>query len=163
MRTIAGMKLLNPAVHGLLDYVLAAAFLLLPAVLGFSPGAATVSHIIGIAYAGVSLLTKYPLGLLKLIPFPVHGVLESIMAGAWIVLPWMLGFQDDSVARTFFMIAGVGLLLVAALTDYKASGAHTAFRGRERRNSMLDRRQRYLAVTRERRMGPSDRRVYSAA
>jgi hypothetical protein len=157
------MKLLNPLAHGVLDYALAAAFLVLPGVLGFSPEAASISRIIGISYLGVSLLTKYPLGALKLIPFPVHGVLESLMAASWIVLPWLAGFQDDSAGRTFFMIAGVGLLLVAALTDYKASGAHTAFRGAERRNAMLDRRQRYLAVSRERRMGPSDRRIYSAA
>lgn len=157
------MKLLNPLVHGLLDYALAAAFLILPGVLDFSDNAASLSRIIGVSYAGVSLLTKYPLGVLKLIPFPVHGVLESLMAASWIVLPWLAGFQDDSAGRTFFMIAGVGLLLVAAVTDYKASGAHTAFRGRERRNAILDRRERYVAVSRERRMGPSDRRVYSAA
>ena len=157
------MKLLNPAVHGLLDYALALAFLLLPPVLVFSPEAAAVSRIIGVAYLGVSLLTKYPLGLLKLIPFPVHGVIESMMAAAWIVLPWVLGFQDDSAGRIFFMLAGIGLLLVAAVTDYQASGAHTAFRGQERRSRMIDRRQRYIDAGRERRAGASDRRVYSAA
>ena len=157
------MKLLNPAVHGLLDYALALAFLLLPPVLVFSPEAAAVSRIIGVAYLGVSLLTKYPLGLLKLIPFPVHGVIESMMAAAWIVLPWVLGFQDDSAGRTFFMLAGIGLLLVAAVTDYQASGAHTAFRGQERRSRMMDRRQRHFDVGPERRIGASDRRVYSAA
>ena len=157
------MKLLNPLVHGLLDYALAAAFLILPGLLDFSDNAASISRIIGVSYVGVSLLTKYPLGALKLIPFPVHGVLESLMAASWIVLPWLADFPDDTAGRTFFMLAGVGLLLVAAVTDYKASGAHTAFRGRERRNAMLDRRERYVAVARERRTGPSDRRVYSAA
>jgi hypothetical protein len=157
------MKLLNPLVHGLLDYALAAAFLVLPGLLGFSRDAASLSHIIGVVYLGVSLFTKYPLGVLKLIPFPVHGVLESIMAAAWIVMPWVLGFQEDSAARTFYMIAGIALLLVAAVTDYKASGAHTAFGDAERRSALIDRRRRYLAVSHERRSGPSDRRVYSAA
>ena len=157
------MKPINPLLHGVLDYGLIAAFLLLPGVLDFSQEAASISRIIGVAYLGASLLTKYPLGALKLIPFPVHGILESIMAASWIVLPWVLGFQDDSAARTFFMVAGVGLLLVAALTNYRASGAHTRYRGRERRHTMIDRRERYLTVTRERRMGPSDRRIYSPA
>lgn len=157
------MKPINPLLHGVLDYALAVAFLILPGVLGFSPEAASISRVIGVVYIGASLLTRYPLGALELIPFPVHGVLESIMAASWIVLPWVLGFQDDSAARTFFMLAGIGLLLVAALTNYRASGAHTRYRGGERRRAMLDRRERYLAVARERRMGPSDRRVYSAA
>jgi hypothetical protein len=157
------MKPINPLVHGILDYGLIAAFLVLPGVLGFSQEAASISRIIGVVYLGAALLTKYPLGALKLIPFPVHGVVESIMAASWIVLPWVLGFQDDTAARTFFMVAGIGLLLVAALTNYRASGAHTRYRGRERRQTMLDRRERYVSVARERRMGPSDRRVYAAA
>jgi hypothetical protein len=157
------MKPINPLLHGILDYGLIAAFLLLPGALGFSQEAASMARIVGVVYLGAALLTKYPLGVLKLIPFPVHGILESIMAASWILLPWVLGFQDDSAGRTFFMVAGIGLLLVAALTNYKASGAHSRYRGRERRQAMLDRRERYLNVTRERRMGPSDRRIYSPA
>jgi len=157
------MKPINPLLHGILDYGLIAAFLILPGVLGFSQEAASMARIVGVVYLGAALLTKYPLGVLKLIPFPVHGILESIMAASWIVLPWVLGFQDDSAGRTFFMVAGIGLLLVAALTNYKASGAHTRYGGRERRRAMIDRRARYLNVTRERRMGPSDRRIYSPA
>lgn len=157
------MKILNPLAHGLFDYALAAAFLVLPGLLGFSPAAASLSHVIGVAYLGVSLLTRYPLGVLRLIPFPVHGVLESIMAAAWVVMPWVAGFENDSAARTFYMIAGVALLLVAAVTDYKASGAHTAFGDGERRGALIDRRQQRRAVRHERRSGPSDRRVYGAA
>lgn len=116
-------KTLDPKTHGVLDYCLAAAFLLAPAIFGFSDVAATVSYVIGVLYVGTSLLTRYPLGAVKLIPFPVHGVLESVMAAAWIILPWALGFAGDAAARNFFVVAGVGLLVVALLTDYKATQA----------------------------------------
>ena len=110
-------KALNPKVHGILDYGLALLFLLAPSLFGFSETAATVSYIIGVVYIGTSLLTRYPLGAIKVIPFPTHGILESIMAFAWILFPWVLGFASDVAARNFFVVAG------AALTDY--TGAYT--------------------------------------
>ena len=116
-------KILKPQIHGVLDYALALFFFLAPGLFNFSDVAATLSYVIGAAYIGVSLLTKYPLGLFKLIPFPTHGVLETIMAVSWIALPWLVGFAGDVPARNFFVIAGVGLLAVVAVTDYRSSRA----------------------------------------
>ena len=151
-------KVLSPTTHGVLDYLLAIAFLAAPAFFGFdSENAATLSRVIGVAYLAVSFITRYPLGALTWIPFPVHGALEAIMAAAWIVMPWLFGFADDVMARNFFIVAGVGLLLVVALTDYKA--AERGYTGHERR-SMGERRKRALAVPHDRRIG-YDRRTYA--
>lgn len=156
------VKVLSPLLHGILDYALALAFLLLPGVLDFSPTAANLSYMIGAIYLAASLLTRYPLGVIKAIPFPIHGVIESIMAAAWIVFPWLFGFADDTAARSFFMVAGIGLLLVAALTDYQETGKKlAAYRGAERRHRMTDRRVRSLSVVAERRMSLGDRRGYA--
>jgi hypothetical protein len=156
------LKVLNPTLHGALDYGLALAFIFLPGVLGFGNFAANLSQIIGVAYLGTSLVTRYPLGALKLIPFPLHGVIESIMAAAWIALPWVLGFADDAPARNFFVVAGIGLLAVAALTDYRSTRRVT-YSGTERRHRLIDRRQRALAVRMDRRAGERDRRAFSGA
>lgn len=152
------IKVLNPTVHGVLDYVLALAFLLLPGVLDFSDTAAGLSYIVGVLVLGVSLLTSYPLGALKLIPFPVHGALEAITAAAWLVFPWLFGFAGAAAARNFFVIAGAGLLLAAALTDYRATGTRAAFSGKERRHRMIDRRRRSMPVACDRRVDIADRR-----
>lgn len=150
------MKVLNPTTHAVLDYGLAILFLLAPALFGFSGVAASVSYAVGVVYLAVSLLTQYPLGLFKLIPFPVHGVLESISAAAWIVIPWLFGFAEIPAARNFFILAGIGLLIVAALTNYRA--AQPAAARQERRHATAERRQRPLAVARDRRMAIADRR-----
>ena len=115
------MKILTPTIHGVLDYGLALLFLLLPGVLDFPPPAAAASYVIGVVYIVASLVTRYPLGLLKLLPFPVHGVIETIMALAWIALPWLMGFAEHAASRNFFVIAGVALLGVVALTNYRAA------------------------------------------
>jgi hypothetical protein len=42
------------------------------------------------------------------------------MAASWIAMPWLFGFASHDAARNFFIAAGVGLLVVAALTDYRS-------------------------------------------
>ena len=154
-------KILNPTIHGALDYALALTFLFIPGVLGFPHTAAVLSQIVGVIYIGASLLTRYPLGALRLIPFPVHGVIESIMAVTWILMPWIFGFANHAPARTFFLLAGVGLLAVVSLTDYQAAAAGRARRDQERRHGLFDRRERLLAVATERRRQQFDRRSYA--
>ena len=149
-------KVLNPTVHGVLDYALALAFLLAPGLVDFSDTAANLSYVIGIVYLGASLLTRYPLGAIHMIPFPTHGVIESIMAASWIVMPWLFGFAGDEEVAC----RGVGLLVVAALTDYRATGV-PSYAGGERRSNLIDRRQRALAVAVDRRIGGFDRREYA--
>jgi|SRR4051812_14659787 hypothetical protein len=136
------MKMINPLVHGVLDYALAILFLLLPGLLGFGATPSAVSHAIGGVYIIAALVTRYPLGLVKVLPFPVHGVLESLMAASWIYMPWFFGFSDDAPARNFFITAGIGLLLVAMVTKY---------RGGERRTGGEERRMSQTAVEHDRR------------
>ncbi|MGQ0653533.1 MAG: SPW repeat domain-containing protein [Betaproteobacteria bacterium] len=158
------MKILSPYVHGILDYALGAVFLLAPSLFGMESTAAGLAHAIGIALVVVSLITRYPLGLFKLIPFPVHGVLESLMALAWIAAPWLFGFSADAAGRNFFIVAGVGLLAVAAMTDYQGvMTTRSAWTGPNRRIAVSERRHLSLAMLDERRRNPDRRRAAYAA
>ena len=150
------MKVLKPLWHAVLDYGLAILFLLAPALFGFeSDGARSLSHAIGATYIAASLLTRYPLGIIKLIPFPVHGILETVAALAWIALPFIAGFTDDRAARNFFVLAGVALILVVSLTDYRI----TAQADNDRRVGKKDRRLRGRHVAVDRRLALVERRA----
>lgn len=152
------MHRLDATLHGALDYGLALAFLLAPGLLGFPNDAANASQLIGLAYLGLSVATRYPLGAFKLVPFPAHGVIESAMALAWLGIPWIAGFDEHAPARIFFVAAGIGLLAVVAMTDYRASARRVFLRG-ERRMRGIDRRARSLEVRFDRRL--NDRRAWS--
>jgi hypothetical protein len=115
------MKILEPKVHGVLDYLYAGMFLLAPTLFGFSPLASTLCYIIGASHALVSLATQYPLGVVKVIPFPIHGILEAVASVGILLLPWVAGFTEDVAARNFCVAAGIALFGVWAVTDYQGS------------------------------------------
>lgn len=117
------MKLLPPRIHGIFDYVTAATFAGAPVL--FTLGHSTVPIVACYVMAGtlfvVSLLTRYPLGVAKIIPFPVHGAIEVVSAVGLVALPWLTGFADQPGARTFFVAAGLMIFTLWLLTDYRAA------------------------------------------
>lgn len=116
------MKFLSPRIHGVLDYLLGALFLVAPFWLGFTSQLAQVlCFVFGGALLLVSLLTRYPLGVLRIVPFTVHGGIEFIAALALIASPWLAGFEGVVPARNFFVGTGVALFAVWLTTDYKAA------------------------------------------
>jgi hypothetical protein len=115
------MHLLKPRPHGVIDY---AAILMIaggPHLFGFSGIPATLCYAIAGLYFGLVLLTAYPLGLLKVIPFTVHGAIELVLAPLLAAMPWLAGFADVRPARVFFLIIAAALAVVWFVTDYKAA------------------------------------------
>lgn len=142
------MKPIDARTHGVLDYILAVSLIAAPFLFGLSGTAANLIAAGGTLYLVVSLLTNYPLGWLKVLPFSAHGALEVLLALTWIATPWLYGFSG--VARGVFLAGGIGLLVVAALTDY--SGRSAFMWSVERRGRALDRRHHALPVAHERRV-----------
>jgi hypothetical protein len=114
------MKLLSPRVHGYLDYAMVATFVAAPFLLGFydvlAPSIACYALAGGLLL--VSLLTRYPLGAVPVMPFTVHGDLEFALAPLIAAMPWIAGFALRLPACVFFVASGVGLFLVWVVTDY---------------------------------------------
>jgi len=118
------MKVLNPRSHGYLDYAAVALLALAPTLFGFTGMAAAICYFVAVVQLGMSLITAYPLSLAKLIPFTVHGGIELGVAVALALAPWLFGFSHDDAARTFFIIAAVGLGLVVSVTNYRAADGY---------------------------------------
>ncbi|HJQ70621.1 MAG TPA: SPW repeat protein [Blastocatellia bacterium] len=117
------MKVLKPLPHSILDYAWAGTMMAAPWLFGFSKNKkATINCVsAGAGIMGLSLMTKYPLGALKLIPFPTHGVIEAIAGGLTAADPWILGFSGNKRAKWTHVVAGLSTLAVVAITDYRAA------------------------------------------
>jgi len=159
------LKILDSRFHGALDYLLGTAFIVAPAALELAYPAEPLAYISGGVYLGMTLFTRYAPGMLELIPYPIHGLIEALLAGCWIGMPWLFEFAHDALARNLYVGAGAGLLAAVLLTDYRSPRA-PAWHRPERRHALVDRRQRALSRgphSAERRAGPRDRRRYAVA
>jgi len=115
------MKIINPKIHGCLDYLVVLVFLAAPSLLHFSGTPAVLSYALAGVHLALTLLTNFPLGLVKVIPLKIHGYIELAVGPCLIALPFVLGLSSQPVVPAFYMTCGIVILAVWALTDYKAS------------------------------------------
>ena len=121
--TGTGPKVLKPLPHAVIDYAMAGMLRTAPWALGFSRNRTATANAVasGAAVLGLSLLTRYPLGAAKVIPFPVHGVIEAAAGVMTAAAPWLMGFSRNNRAKWTHVASGLATLAVVAVTDYKAA------------------------------------------
>ena len=111
------MKVLSDPIHGILDYLTVAIFVLAPSLLGFGGVAALISYALAGIHLAMTLLTDMPLGAVKLIPMQLHALVEMIVGPvlilAALLLPAILGG-----GREFFLVMGFVILAVWFLSSY---------------------------------------------
>ncbi|HKO46420.1 MAG TPA: hypothetical protein VJV79_01775 [Polyangiaceae bacterium] len=117
------MKVLAPRTHGFIDYLAVIGLALAPTLFGFAGVAATLCYVLALVHLAMSLLTAYPLGIAKVIPFSIHGGVEVVVSIFLVTAPWIFGFADVPAARNFFIVSAATLLLVYLLTNYRAADA----------------------------------------
>jgi hypothetical protein len=114
------VRLLRPGTHALGDYAAALTLILTAIVIDGPTRAVAFGLIIGIGFGVISLLTRYPLGAVKLIPFPVHSAADYLGALALIIGPFALGFYDDNEgAAVAYILTGIAVAGVSLITDYQ--------------------------------------------
>ncbi|HEX8440248.1 SPW repeat domain-containing protein [Archangium sp.] len=113
---------LSPRIHGYIDYAAVAMLALAPTLFDFSGLPAVLCYVLAVVQLGMSLLTAYPLGAAKIIPFTVHGSIEAATSILLVVAPLLFGFSDVRSARNFFIVSGIALFAVWLTTNYKAAG-----------------------------------------
>jgi hypothetical protein len=114
------MRILDARIHGFLDIVTVLVFLLGPLVFGLGGSPAAISYTVAVIHLVITLLTRFPMGRWKVIPFPVHGIVELVVGLALLILPSYAGYAPGSPARRFYLGMGAVILVVWALTAYGA-------------------------------------------
>ena len=113
------MKILSPTLHGYIDYAVVVLFLFAPTLIGLTGIAGTIAYALAGIHLAMTLVTDFPLGVVKLIPFTVHGWVERIVGPVLVMLPFILGFGPP--AQGFYIVVGIAIILVGLLTDYQAT------------------------------------------
>ncbi len=114
------IKVLPAWLHAIADYAVGIALIAVALVAADSGKALAAGVVIGSVVLVVSLLTRYPLGLIKVLPFKVHSAGDYLAAALLLVSPFALGFRSSEVGISLFYIgAGIAVLAVSLITNYQ--------------------------------------------
>ena len=105
------MKLFSTRTHGVLDYASVVLLPILPRAAGWSRPVTTLLTASALATLVYSLLTRYELGPIKLLPMPAHLALDGT-SGAALCLAAALLQEEPRAVRAFLL--GFGLFEIAA-------------------------------------------------
>jgi hypothetical protein len=117
------MKPLAAKQHGVVDYLAGIILVTSPWLFQFnylSDNATYTMVLVGSIVLLASLMTNYPLGIIKALPFPIHGFIELIGAGMLLVSPWLMGFVNVTPAFNTAIVMGIAYLAVVFITNYSA-------------------------------------------
>ncbi|HEY5326500.1 MAG TPA: hypothetical protein VIJ27_05835 [Mucilaginibacter sp.] len=114
------MKFISTKIHGLIDLLLLVLLLAAPYYFGFTGVLAMFTYMLAAVQLMLTVLTRYAIGIFKVIPPAVHGSIEFIVGIALIVLAYTL-FKDNADGKLFYVIFGTVLLLTWLVTDYQGA------------------------------------------
>ena len=114
------MRRIPTRIHGALDYLTSGALLALPRALGWDPGVTRLISGAALGTIGYSALTRYELGLVKLLPMPAHLALDALNAALFCAGPLLFPDRGSGVRRALLAI-GLFVMTVTLLSDPQPS------------------------------------------
>jgi hypothetical protein len=125
------MPKISPRTHAALDYAIAGSFVLMGALFWKRNRRAAVGALFcGGATAAVSLLTDYPGGVKKVIPYSLHGKIDSGLVAMTAAIPRVMHLADEREAK-FFSRQALAKTAITAMTDFDRDGGTQLARQRE--------------------------------
>lgn len=122
------MKFLSTRMHGVLDYVMVAALLALPRMLGWSERVTMLLTVLAVGALVFTLLTRFELGLIKVLPMKVHLALD-VLSGAALIGAALILADEPNAVRAMLAILGLFEILAVMITRTEpliASAGHSA-------------------------------------
>jgi hypothetical protein len=108
--------------HAIADYAVGGLLIIVALAVGGDGLAVATGAVVGAVVLAVSMLTKYPLGVVKVLPFTLHSAGDYLAAALLIINPFALGYTDsDGGLAAFYVAAGIAVLAVSLITNYQYS------------------------------------------
>jgi hypothetical protein len=128
------MRFVSSRMHGILDYIVGVLLLVAPELLGFSQiggPAVTIPRVIGSLIIVQAILTRYEMGLVKVLPFSLHVGIDYIVGIFLAGSPILFGFSDQpSNVWLPHVLVGAFIFFSTLLTEvqpgYRASDQPTS-------------------------------------
>jgi hypothetical protein len=117
----------SPFLHGVVEYLAGALFIVAPFVFGFdSNGATALSIVVGVGVLVVTASSQLPTGLAKVVPVLLHAIIDFGLSALLIASPFLFGFSGEGSTAAFFITLGVLHLLLTIGTRFLPAERGTA-------------------------------------
>lgn len=109
------MRFISTRVHGALDYTTVCGLAAMPRMMGMRRDVGRLVAGASVATFLYSMLTRYELGLVPILPMKLHLTLDLGSGATFCAAPWILDVQDGRVRN---VLLGIGLFeIMAALVS----------------------------------------------
>lgn len=105
--------------HGILDYIIVVFLAISPTFFNLPEITSIFTYVLAGIHLGLTVSTKFELGLIKIIPFKIHGWIELIVSISLIGVAFYLGNKEGDIARNFYIGVAVAVFLTWLITDYR--------------------------------------------
>jgi hypothetical protein len=120
------IKLLPAWFHAVADYAVGILLIAVALATGGATKAVATGVVVGAVVLLVSAITRYPLGIVRVLPFTVHSAGDYLAAILLIVAPFALGYSTTQHGLSaFYVVMGAAVLLVSLVTNYQFSPKRT--------------------------------------
>ncbi|MDI1316222.1 hypothetical protein [Flavobacterium sp.] len=109
---------LNSRIHGAIDYGVVMFLLISPVYFGLATVTSTCTYILGIVHFFLTLFTKFELGIVKIIPFKIHGMIELGVAIILVGLGFYLGKLEGDLSKYYYLSFAIAVFATWLITDY---------------------------------------------
>jgi hypothetical protein len=107
------VKPISTRTHGIIDYAYGGALIALPFLMRWDRRAARLSLGAGLATLGVSMVTNYECGLVRLLPMRAHLAMDAAEASMLMGAPKVLGSVDNGAGRVLAIFGALGAAIGA--------------------------------------------------
>ncbi|MEM6804644.1 MAG: hypothetical protein AAF696_24805 [Bacteroidota bacterium] len=110
------MKFVKKQIHAYLDYPVAIALIGLPFLLGLgesNPLAFTLSVATGVAALLLTLLTDHQTGVIRVVPYRVHLIVDFLVGVVFVLAPFIFSFEG--LGAYYYWINGAAVLFVVSM------------------------------------------------
>lgn len=110
------MKFITKQIHSYLDYPVALALIGLPFLLHLGETnsiALTLSVVTGIAALILTILTDHQTGLIKIVSYKIHLLVDFVVGLTFIAAPFIISFEG--IDAIYYWINGAAVLLVVSM------------------------------------------------
>ena len=108
--------------HAIADYAVGITLIITAIAVGGAGKAVAPGIVVGAVVLLVSMMTRYPLGVVKVLPFTVHSAGDYLAAALLVISPYALSFNHSATGLTaFYVAAGIAVLAVSLITNYQYS------------------------------------------